>query len=113
MLRISEKLTIQLDIANAGEVEIGDIRIFSTGPWDKFTVTDVQPRGWLDCGLLGWNLLTPLRVPAGQTRFVRMAVSPNEPGNHQFSFELNSGTRSIRDKGDQPNIIGITVAVTR
>ena len=113
LLKVGQKLVVKLGIENKSERPIEGLRIFSSGPWAKFTVASVLPGGRLESGLLGFNIYSPMTVPPGQTRFINIVAYPNEPGNHDFTFIPNRDTEALKDTEGKGIVIGGTVAVTR
>lgn len=114
ILRVGEKLVVQLGLENKSSQELKGFRVFSTGPWDKYTIVNVMPAGSFDNGLFGTTFTAGMLVPAGEKRFLNIVAYPNEPGSHKFTFEARmpeSGALA-NESGEQP-VIGGTVSVTR
>lgn len=112
--RVGGRLTFALTIENKGDRPIEGVRVFTSGPWDKVTVLAVQPDGTVEPGLLGTNIRSRVVIPPGETQMVNVVVSPNEPGNHRFSFQLNEleTGQIVGEDGQRPGIEG-TIPVTR
>lgn len=113
VLRVGQKLVIKLGIENKSTRPIEGLRIFTTGPWDKYTVVSVVPNGRFESGMIGYNVYSGMTVPPGQTRFLSIVANPNEPGNHDFSFIPNQDTTQLKDEKGEGIVIGGKVAVTR
>jgi hypothetical protein len=112
-LRVGGRLDIRLEVANRGGQPINGLRIFSNGPWDAFTVLSVLPSGSLQRGLLGWNIESSIVIAPGDTGMIRITASPNEPGNHRFTFLPYSGTTRLLEEGGEHSVIAGNVNVTR
>lgn len=112
-LRVGQKLVVELTIENKSERPIEGLRVFSRGPWDKYTVVNVVPNGKLESGILGFNIYSGMTVPPGQTRVLSVVAYPNEPGNHEFSFIPNQDTTPLVDEKGEGIVIGGQVNVIR
>ncbi len=114
MLRVGQKLVVKLGLENKSSHEFNGFRIFSTGPWDKYTIVNVMPSGRYEGGWLGHNFRTSMKVPPGETRWLNIVAYPNEPGNHEFSFIPHEGENGslVDESGEQP-VIGGKIAVIR
>ncbi len=115
LLRVGNKLVVALTTKNLGGDTIHIDRIFTTGPWDKYTVVNVMPGKNFSCDFLGCNAwLGSLAVAPGKSITVNIIAYPNEPGSHQFSFipHLTEG-EDVRDASGDKIVIGGKVAVTR
>jgi hypothetical protein len=77
-------------------------------------VINVLPSGRGESGLLGWSFYSGLVVVPGQSGLIQIVASPNEPGNHRFSFIPNrlDTQQLVGDDGKQI-VIGGEVAVSR
>lgn len=113
-LRVGQKLVVELTLENKGDRPIEGFRVFSSGPWDKYTIVNVMPGGQYEGGFLGWNFRTAMVVPPGEKRTLNIVAYPNEPGNHNFSFIPHEGeTKNLRDAKNENIVIGGTVNVIR
>lgn len=113
LLKVGEKLVVELSIENKSDRPIEGLRIFSSGPWGKFTVVNVMPAGNFESGLLGYNIYSRMTVPPGQKRVVSIIAYPNEPGTHDFTFIPNYETTALVGADGKGIVIGGQVAVTR
>lgn len=113
LLRVGQKLVVELTLENKSERPIEGLRIFSRGPWDKYTIVNVMPNGRHESGMLGHNFYSGLVFPPGVKRTVNIVAYPNEPGNHEFSFIPNAGTTALKDEKGEGIVIGGKVNVTR
>lgn len=119
ILRVGEKLVIKLRIENKSERELSGFRVISHGPWDKYTIANMIPGGTYDTGLFGGSCWfeTNFKLAAGETIFFNLIVYPNEAGNHEFDFALNTldsftGSGLTTESGEKPSLSG-SVAVLR
>jgi hypothetical protein len=112
-LRVGAELVMRLEVENRGSAPIEGFRFFTNGPWDKFTVTNVLPAGRVERGPVGTNVRVPgLTVQPGETGTVQIVASPNEAGDHEFSFIPHAGeTGLLIDDSGQPPVIDATVNV--
>lgn len=114
LLRVGQKLVVELTLENKGERPIEGFSVFSTGPWDKYTIVNVMPGGQYEGGFLGWIFRTAMVVPPGEKRTLNIVAYPNEPGNHEFSFIPHEGEiKRLRDAENESIVIGGTVNVIR
>ena len=111
-VRVGERVVFELTLVNLSDRPIEGLRIFSTGPWEKFTLIDVGPGGLRQPGPLGWDFYSGLALAPGRSGQVRIVASPNEPGHHRFVFIPNRlDTRQfVGDDGQQIAIGGDVAA---
>lgn len=113
-LRVGQKLVVELTLENKSEQQIEGVRIFSSGPWDKYTIVNVMPNGRHESGMLGHNFTTGMVFPPGVKRSVNIVAYPNEPGNHDFTFiPHHATTKQLRDESGSNIVIGGKVNVVR
>lgn len=114
LLRVGQKLVIELTMENKSPYALGGIRLFSNGPWDKYTVVSVTPNGRFESGLLGQNISLDMQILTGEKRTIIIVAYPNEPGNHEFTFiPYHATTQKLRDPSGADIVIGGKVNVTR
>jgi hypothetical protein len=113
LLHVGEKLVVELGIENKSDRPIEGVRIFSSGPWDKYTIVNVLPNGRFDIGFLGTNFYSGFTVAPGGRQTVSIVAYPNEPGSHEFSFIPNRDTQPLKDEKGENIVIGGKVSVIR
>ncbi len=114
VLRIGEKLVVVLGLENKGDKTLKGFRVFSSGPWDKYTIANVMPGGDFDTGLLFTIFTTGMEIGPGEKRYLNIIAYPNEAGNHKFTFEARMPEYgALADENGEQPIIGGSVAVTK
>jgi hypothetical protein len=116
LARVGEIVFFSLQITNnSPSVTVRSIDLLANGPWDKYTVLSVSDGGSIEQGVFGITTFTAgMTISPGKIGTIRIAVSPNEPGNHVFKFAVISvrtadGTE-VEPVGDG---IAASVRVTR
>jgi hypothetical protein len=117
-LRVGQRLEFRFSLTNNGAEPINVVRISASGPFDKYTVIGCVPVCAFDkAGFISNNFFTvDTGIAVGETKQITVAASPNEPGNHDFSFRFyqgREGANAIRDEKGEPVSLGGAVAVTR
>jgi hypothetical protein len=113
LLHVGEKLVVELTVQNKSDRPIEGLRIFSSGPWDKYTIVNVLPSGRFDIGFLGTNFYSGFAIPPGGKQAVSIVAYTNEPGSHEFSFIPNRDTQPLKDEKGENIVIGGKVSVIR
>lgn len=86
VLHVGERLVVTMRITNRGSETIDGVRIYSSGPWNEFTLGDVAPAGTIDGGFQGLNFGANVEIPPGQTGQANVIAFANASGVHEFTF---------------------------
>lgn len=86
VVRIGEQATITVTLVNRSDRSIDGLKIFSSGPWEIFSVDGVSPLGRYEYDLLGATFSAPISVAPNQPGQVKLMATPTEPGRFHFTF---------------------------
>jgi hypothetical protein len=91
--RAGEEFVVALSITDDGERAAHGIYVATTGPWDRWTVLDVQPEGTFARDEAGWHIVSPIEIPPRETRTVEVHVRADEASEEQLTFALREADR--------------------
>ena len=83
-----EEFVLALTIANEGKRSAMGVFIATSGPWDRWTVLDIEPSGTFARDAAGWHVVSGIEVPAGDSRTLEVHVRANEPAQEQLTFAV-------------------------
>ena len=83
-----EEFVVALNITNDGERPAHGVYIATSGPWDRWTVLDVQPSGALTRDATGWHLISPIEIPPHETETLQVQVRADEASEEQLTFAV-------------------------
>jgi Domain of unknown function DUF11 len=86
--RAGEEFVVALSITNEGERPARGIYVATTGPWDRWTVIDVEPSGTFARDATGWHLVSPTEIQPHETRTIEVHVRAEEPTEEQLTFAV-------------------------
>ncbi|MDI6872497.1 MAG: hypothetical protein QME79_14325 [Bacillota bacterium] len=112
ILLVGQKLVVKFGISNLNDEPINGVRLFSDGPWKKFTIVNVMPNGTYGSTFLGTEFASGMVIPPGETRWLNIIAYPTEPGNYELTFiphPLDGG--DFTDAAGERIVIGGKVAV--
>jgi hypothetical protein len=94
---VGTEFVIQLAVTNAGDRPAHGLYIATSGPWDRYSVLDVQPDGAFGRDAAGWHIVSPVEVPPGATRTVEVRARAEQPSDEQLTFAVREA-----EPGDLP-----------
>jgi Domain of unknown function DUF11 len=86
--RAGEEFVVALSITNDGERPARGIYVATTGPWDRWTVLDVQPSGTFARDATGWHIVSPIEIAPNETRTLELHVRADEATEEQLTFAV-------------------------
>jgi len=86
--RAGEEFVVALNITNEGERPARGIYVATTGPWDRWTVLDVEPSGTFARDATGWHIVSPIEIPAHEARTIEVHVRAEEATEEQLTFAV-------------------------
>ncbi len=86
--RAGEDFTLALSVTNDGARAAHGVYIATSGPWDRWTVIDMQPDGTFAPDATGWHVVSAMEVPPGETRTLQLHVRAEEPSQEQLTFAV-------------------------
>jgi hypothetical protein len=86
--RAGEEFVVALSITNDGERPARGIYVATTGPWDRWTVLEVDPSGTFARDATGWHIVSPIDIPPDETRTLELHVRADEASEEQLTFAV-------------------------
>jgi hypothetical protein len=86
--RAGTEFVLRLAVANDGSRAAHGVYIATSGPWDRWTVLDVQPSGMFGRDAAGWHVASPIDIPPAETRNVEVHIRADEPAEEQLTFAV-------------------------
>jgi hypothetical protein len=83
-----EEFVVALSITNDGERPARGIYVATTGPWDRWTVLEVQPSGTFARDATGWHIVSPIEIAPKETRTLELHVRADEATEEQLTFAV-------------------------
>lgn len=85
---VGTPFVLHLEITNSGERPAHGVYVATSGPWDRYTVSQVEPEGTFGRDAAGWHILSPVTVPAGESRTLDVHATASVPSNEQLTFAV-------------------------
>ena len=79
---------LSLAITNDGARPSHGVFIATSGPWDRWTVLDIQPSGSIGRDAAGWHIVSGIEIPPGETQSLQLHVRADEPSQEQLTFAV-------------------------
>ena len=89
-----EDFTLALTIGNDGDRPAEGVYVATTGPWDQWTVTGIEPSGTFDKDDAGWHLISNVEIPPGNSRTIQVHVRADQPAQEQLTFAVREAVPS-------------------
>lgn len=80
-------------IANDGDHTAHGVYVATSGPWERWTVLDVQPSGTFNRDASGWHIVSPIDIAPAQTRTLELHIRADEPAQEQLTFAVREAER--------------------
>ena len=92
-----EEFVIALSISNDGGRSAHGIHVETSGPWDRWSILDIQPSGTFARDAAGWHIVSGIDVPPRETRTLEVHVRADEASEEQLTFAIREA-----DPGELP-----------
>jgi Domain of unknown function DUF11 len=89
-----EEFVVALSITNDGEAPAHGVYVATSGPWDRWTVLDVQPAGTFAGDESGWHVVSPIEIPPQESRTLEVHVRADEASEEQLTFAVREAEPS-------------------
>jgi hypothetical protein len=86
--RAGVEFLLRLTVANDGDRLARGVYIATSGPWDRWTVLEIQPAGTFSRDAAGWHIVSPLQVPPRDARPLEIRVRADDPTQEQLTFAV-------------------------
>ena len=83
-----EEFVLSLAISNEGQRAAHGVFIATSGPWDRWTVLDIQPSGMIERDAAGWHVVSPIEIAPSETQTLEVHITADEPAQEQLTFAL-------------------------
>jgi hypothetical protein len=83
-----DEFVLSLAISNDGERATRGVFIATSGPWDRWTVLDIQPSGTTGRDAAGWHIVSSVEIAPGETQTLELHVLADEPAQEQLTFAI-------------------------
>src|SRR5260370_16263075 len=64
------------------------VYVATSGPWERWTVLDIQPSGTFERDAAGWHLISPIEIPLGEEQKIEVHIRADEPAQEQLTFAV-------------------------
>jgi hypothetical protein len=86
--RAETEFVLRLSITNDGDRPARGVYIATSGPWDRWTVLQVRPRGTFGRDAAGWHISSALEIPPRQSRGIEVRIRAEAPSEEQLTFAV-------------------------
>jgi hypothetical protein len=83
-----EEFVLSLAVANEGGRPARGVYIATSGPWDRWTVLDIQPSGTINRDAAGWHIVSGMQIPPGASQSLELHIRADEPAQEQLTFAV-------------------------
>lgn len=80
-------------IVNDGDRPSHGVYIATSGPWERWTVLDVQPTGVFARDAAGWHIVSSIDIAPAMTRTLELHIRADEPAQEQLTFAVREAER--------------------
>jgi hypothetical protein len=85
----ASEFVLRLTVRNEGDRVARGVYIGTTGPWDRYAIRGVAPRGAvLARSAAGWHITSPADIPAGGSITIEVTARADDPGVEQLTFTV-------------------------
>ena len=92
--RAGEEFVVALSITDNGGRPARGIYVATTGPWDRWTVLQVEPSGTFARDATGWHIVSPIEIQPDETRTLEVHVRADEATEEQLTFAVREAEPS-------------------
>jgi len=82
------EFVFRLTVSNASDRPAHGAYIATSGPWERYTVLSVKPRGEVARDAAGWHIVSPMEVPGGSTLMLEVRARADEPSDERLTFAV-------------------------
>lgn len=75
-------------ITNDGDRPAHGVYIATSGPWERWTVLEVQPSGTFARDAAGWHIVSPIDIAPSETQTLDLHIRADEPAQEQLTFAV-------------------------
>ncbi len=86
--RAETEFVLRLTIANDGDRPAHGVYIATSGPWERWTVLVVQPRGTFARDAAGWHISSAIDIPPRQSRELEVRIRADAASEDQLTFAV-------------------------
>jgi hypothetical protein len=86
--RAGEEFVLALSVSNDGPRSARGVYVATSGPWERWTVLDVQPSGTFERDAAGWHFISAIEIPSGEERTLEVHLRADEPAQEQLTFAV-------------------------
>ena len=86
--RAGTEFVLRLTVANDGDALAHGVYIATSGPWDRWTVLVVIPRGRFGRDAAGWHISSAIEIPPRQSSEVEVRIRADAPSEEQLTFAV-------------------------
>jgi len=83
-----EEFVLGLTIGNDGPRLAHGVYVATSGPWERWTVLDIEPSGTFERDAAGWHLISPIEIPQGEEQKIEVHIRADEPAQEQLTFAV-------------------------
>jgi hypothetical protein len=86
--RAGDEFVLSLTVANGGNRPAQGVYIATTGPWDQWTLLDIQPSGMLAQDEGGWHIVSDIQIAPGDSGTLELHLRADQPAQEQLTFAV-------------------------
>jgi hypothetical protein len=79
---------LRLTIANDGDRPAHGVYVATSGPWERWTVLAVLPRGKFARDAAGWHITSAIDIPPQQSGEIEVRIRADAPSEEQLTFAV-------------------------
>lgn len=79
---------VRLTVANEGDRSAHGVYVATNGPWDLWSVLEVQPNGTFARDAAGWHIASSLELPPHESRDLDIRVRADAAAQTQLTFAV-------------------------
>jgi hypothetical protein len=86
--RAETEFVLRLTIANDGDRPARGVYVATSGPWERWTVLAVQPRGTFARDAAGWHIASAIDILPRQSRELEVRIRADAASEDQLTFAV-------------------------
>jgi hypothetical protein len=86
--RAETEFVLRLTVVNDGDRPAHGVYVATSGPWERWTVLAVRPRGMFARDAAGWHISSAVEIPPQQSREVDVRIRADAPSEEQLTFAV-------------------------
>ena len=111
---LGDWFVVQLGILNTGDAPLTGVRIKATGPWERFSMSSVEPVGafQLEGSIVEPEFVTRQPIQPGQAVYMQAVAYADQSGQYLFSFRpARLDNVWLSDREGRVTLVGCGLAV--